>query len=961
MNKILAVVFVALAAFAGTCYCATGTTGGFTAKYKMMNQNMYPNGYMEGTIYYWYDSKTAKNSRLRFETKISDQPNANPHVEFYHYGNSALYTICSKCQAAVLAYSPDYYGVIDGIDTCQEDAVYSGYKRCTRPPLSGAYGVVELVVKGELSDNNYDIKYVKYSDGRELVFTDGIQKIAKASDYKAKFETEGSGCPEPVCRSKMDIVFVLDASGSVDDTEWEQQKNFIAAAAKKFQLGEEDAEVGIVEFCAPTCCCQNGFKNCDCDNDYHNYNWFVFEDWLCPQENITQTFGTEYGRCVAQSCNWRGCWCTATIDYVDRRYASDCNFDTKCFIDSPNVNTAKVFMELTHTRVDDKISQLSNDKLSGNTCQRYGLVKAYEMLYGSGNTRCSDQDNREEADCPVPVVIVITDGAEYCPESTKEWAKKIREKDSRALLIEVGVGLSKDYDKDFLKGLVSLVGGEPAVLDVSGYNQVATILDKMISPVCSLGTTTTGTCGAGCNGYCACSDCICPHCTDEIPNCQEISCSDNLAYSGCRFKNITCQDQTITDPKCFNEYCDKEDGKCKTDPISCVPVVEEKLGRKMKKCESTFCSGGCDNAVAKKSDSWCIDNNDPESCKVWICDPDNDESDEETGCRKVDKECTVQFEGCEETICNTTLDECVGVRCQGPCYVYDENNMPSPRCEIKPCATMKCDDSADTPDDERCSWDPVKCPEKTNLCTVWVCETDAHGNNVCVEQEDTEEVNKCAAKNKKDGCRTWRCDRYAASESEEYEQGACVGTVRDLDMDNCLDYMCDDNDEWVVTPRCTSTQACKLTRCDDKDGSCFDVDIDCYAKVDIPNKCFEAACREPDGCYKKQYRDAYFDVCGNCISSNAADSAASFSSETMMECTMTSEEELHTEGLAAAAIALIVIGAILIGAAVGLSSVVGTKALLDRANNAADQAVVSNPLFEDSQAEMTNPAFVGNA
>jgi len=65
-----------------------------------------------------------------------------------------------------------------------------------------------------------------------------------------------------------------------------------------------------------------------------------------------------------------------------------------------------------------------------------------------------------------------------------------------------------------------------------------------------------------------------------------------------------------------------------------------------------------------------------------------------------------------------------------------------------------------------------------------------------------------------------------------------------------------------------------------------------------------------------------------------------------------------TEGLAAAAIALIIIAAIVAGAGIAASSIIGTKTLINRARGAANQSAHSNPLFEESETEMVNPTFV---
>jgi len=855
--------------------------------------------------------------------------------------------------------------VNDTADICDE--VGDGFFSCNRPFTGMSDSVVTIVTRGT-PGNNFGLKYIKFLDGREYTFYDIDTSVTVGGlDDKFELPTEPE-CPKPVCRSFVDVVFVLDASSSVQPNSWISQIEFLEMAVSKFALGPYDANVGIIEFAAPerTCCRRENMSECEKMPRGKEHGSWQERQQKKDRDACIQCINNRNSN-PDHYCgdNYIGSWqdytctdSTLNIPTEHGRYMKDCAFDQRCLPEFDS--TAKIYLPLgpdnvvtTKDDVYNTITGLADNRMTGHTCQRYGLKMAYEMLFVN-NPRCPPGKNRTQ--CPTPIVIAITDGWDLCRVSTKEWADNLRA--AGAQLLEVGVGLNSEYDKQYLMDISTSITGSVGYFDVKDYEAVKGILDNLMAPACSMGQLNgTTPCGV-CKGYCVCGDCVCPTCeTENIPHCKEYVCKDNLRYQGCKEKDVTCSGDDHGDPDCFIEYCDAEDGKCKVENVSCVPAVEAKLGRKMKQCESTSCSGGCTDAPVVRSDAWCRENMDEEPCKVWICDPGN-ETTGETGCRQVDKECNVVFDGCQGSICDPFLNQCVGDNCVpdlGECYNY-VNFVPVHKCNITPCMVMSCDDTPGIPDKDRCSYVPFECPAKNNTCTKWICVTDAQGNNHCIEVEDTDAVAECTSKNKKDGCRTWRCDRNA-----DEGRGACVGRVKTPEVDPCEDYSCGDDDLWVATPVCKDTKACKLAICDDTDGSCYEIDNNCHGKVKLPNKCFEPACREPDGCYKKQYRDAYFDVCGNCISAHETDEEESFSSETMMECTVTSEEELETEGLAAAAIALIVLGAIIIGAAIAISSVVGTKALIDRARNASDQAVVSNPLFEDSQTEMSNPAFIGDS
>jgi len=118
---------------------------------------------------------------------------------------------------------------------------------------------------------------------------------------------------------------------------------------------------------------------------------------------------------------------------------------------------------------------------------------------------------------------------------------------------------------------------------------------------------------------------------------------------------------------------------------------------------------------------------------------------------------------------------------------------------------------------------------------------------------------------------------------------------------------------------------------------------------------------------RKLIKDAYVDICGNCIKQEVTDIAESEmsssytqSSVDLLECTHAPPKPILTEGLAAASIALIILFAVIIGAGIAASSVIGTKTLIERAKGANNQSAHTNPLFEGNEAEMTNPAYVGD-
>jgi len=128
--------------------------------------------------------------------------------------------------------------------------------------------------------------------------------------------------------------------------------------------------------------------------------------------------------------------------------------------------------------------------------------------------------------------------------------------------------------------------------------------------------------------------------------------------------------------------------------------------------------------------------------------------------------------------------------------------------------------------------------------------------------------------------------------------------------------------------------------------------------------CFRPYCRENGDtfkCVRKLLPNAYIDICGYCIKDKNQDSDESQEAAQFLSCTNAPPEPLTYETLAAASIAMIILGAVIAGGALTTSTVVGTKVLIQRAREARNLAAQCNPLFEGIETEMANPAFAGNA
>ena len=57
-----------------------------------------------------------------------------------------------------------------------------------------------------------------------------------------------TGCPVKQCSQKLDIMLVMDESGSISTSEWNQMKSFAINFTNAFTISESAARIGLVDF-----------------------------------------------------------------------------------------------------------------------------------------------------------------------------------------------------------------------------------------------------------------------------------------------------------------------------------------------------------------------------------------------------------------------------------------------------------------------------------------------------------------------------------------------------------------------------------------------------------------------------------------------------------------------------------------------------------------------------------------
>lgn len=185
-------------------------------------------GYYTADLTYKYSA--TGNSYLRYDFSTPTKM-----IELIDYAEGTRSKVCSKCEVGFYPYSaPILFSQASDIPTGEEDG------ECKEYTPGYASSVVSIWYKGDGTLCN-----VTLEDGRRLEFVEAIDKTFSDNTV---FNLEGRECPAPVCKRVMDLVFVLDSSGSIDDDAWSTVKGFLKKMASALEIGADATMVGIVSY-----------------------------------------------------------------------------------------------------------------------------------------------------------------------------------------------------------------------------------------------------------------------------------------------------------------------------------------------------------------------------------------------------------------------------------------------------------------------------------------------------------------------------------------------------------------------------------------------------------------------------------------------------------------------------------------------------------------------------------------
>lgn len=750
-------------------------------------------------------------------------------TELYDFDNNIKYKYCSACEAGYMKNSFPYLYTKSG----------------DKKTVSGS--ITTYTRSGDA------VEYLKYSGSTltEFKYEGGVYKITNyqttTNTNLFKYTSFSSTCPQPVCKRVIDIIFVLDASGSIAEQEWEQMINFCKNIVNSYEIASDAAQVGIVSFASfgvkhldlspsktkviqtfnnlvngqlrgGTCTgcgimiAKSMFDGTSGTSRQKNYNpehlMFTITDGGVSHPDYyscTKAYtGSFYNFCV-------GCCAYSSTRPYCSTYNNSCTTNNIAFTLSGSTACSK--------RSECKSSTYNSGvyKCSGCYCDsscKYLVCSSCKLT--TAYVKCRNQKN--VMGCKTQSVP-----SNYYYTNYTNSITQIK-KDARLTSIAIGVG---SYSASQLQLLATSISGYQTVFGLTNYEQLNDILNTLIVQSCTK-LDDIQECGPECAGFCGCNKkCYCPTCeTFGGAQCLQVSCSTDksgLSSTGCVVKDVVCTNDKCNIPTRSNTTT----GCCSYKKLTC----DDK-----KFCTEDSCVVGT-GCVYKRNESKCEDF---DGCT-------EDKCDDITGCSNT------RYSYCSPP------DKChvVDVPCQSLSSTSCAKATFKEKCTCDdPCMVPVCNES-----DGNCSCVPMDC-STGDLCYEGYCQ-----DGVCLKKRNTTKIKEC--QNLNDNCNYYYCENSECKQNK-IDCGACESTDLNCSKFNnqCYEYRCVDiagvatcNLSWQYEP---NPDKCLRESCDNNSGIVSDPMEPSYVEncvlktcvdgtyVDTPlcndTKCIAYTCGENDTC-----------------------------------------------------------------------------------------------------------------
>eukprot|EP00727_Mastigamoeba_balamuthi_P001201 m51a1_g11078 hypothetical protein (745) ;mRNA; r:567702-570697 len=189
-------------------------------------------GALKGTMVYQYGPNGASSYRkLSFSLPDKYNRNAADYTEIINYTEGTKFLKCPRTCTATMWKSPiDLFFPLAGEST----GTFSRSSASSESLSSITF------------DASNTVSQAVYGNGKTFTFSNVVK--SNTAFPSSTFDYSSWGCPARTCNVVMDLVLVLDDSGSIDADSWTALMQFTGAVSQSFKLSPDATNLGIVMF-----------------------------------------------------------------------------------------------------------------------------------------------------------------------------------------------------------------------------------------------------------------------------------------------------------------------------------------------------------------------------------------------------------------------------------------------------------------------------------------------------------------------------------------------------------------------------------------------------------------------------------------------------------------------------------------------------------------------------------------
>eukprot|EP01128_Nolandella_sp_AFSM9_P006760 TRINITY_DN3550_c0_g1_i1.p1 TRINITY_DN3550_c0_g1~~TRINITY_DN3550_c0_g1_i1.p1 ORF type:complete len:1339 (-),score=272.23 TRINITY_DN3550_c0_g1_i1:208-4116(-) len=831
------------------------------------NDELKNDGFMTGKLYYDFNRKVMlltydRNSYSELFV-FNDVGGYNNDVDQVFYQKASGTPCNGNCQKSKMPYEIPYF---EGLPPASS----SNYGRESLTKKFGSTTCTRYSIVG--GDNGFQVRYVWYSSSNKLCgFQMRNSRLYTVTNISS-LTTDPFGLPEGCqCQEKLDIIVIVDGSGSIDSTEWGQINDWIRDLVQSFEWGANAGSLAVIQFSSDA---------------------RIETNFQSNKSQLTRFFASDMGKLGGGTDVVEGLELARDRLYPSRRAGAETIIITLTDgVDSSSAST--IANEINYHKVrgtNHFIAIAISNQYSTSTS---GCIKCSTGI-STFTTRSSFIPRKRSA---------LGNVLDKIGTLNEKYFGEEQEPMSDSMESEVGEeGMKRGVMDIPSEQLEAIAGGRSdRVYEYNNFNQFKENLEEIVTDACSASVgSDSGNCGAGCCGFCMCSTCVSPMGCDDGKDCTTeslTSAGSNLQCCGspsercgadsvCEVYSCGSSGECVATPKpcatkdpcktavcteangcqikdkcpassdpCFKATCNN--GVCGTAPISCPADT---------KCTKYACSAG--KCVASS-----VSCDDKDVCTADSC-------VDSTGCKHVPTEC----EGC----CGDAVDTaCIANICdKGTCV--QKSKCQSGKLSADKCMRQTGNCAADG---KSCEEVPV-CSASGDPCKENTCQADGTCKLVNVLPTDDKckipeaNGNTCAFRTVEcpasDKCNSWACvpatgecknTKVTCDNSDKcYKEvcnmstGACDRTSTFDDGNKCTVDTCK-NGVASHVPKCpASTDVCFVNDCVASSGECTSTKVpcpsDCVGVECEDHPCYQVDCDDNNACTR--------DVCtdGQCTNTN---------------------------------------------------------------------------------------------